>query len=136
MGRQPGEVLDVRIEAELKGHRSTKKYVFYPKWIVNYPAFKESKGQRYKWIENAVIRDWYPLLLKGQDSISVHLILESDRWDHKEMGEMKFNLQVISSKKDKWIEVGRYSIEVIDYMFQVSQSHTVYDGKIERLRKL
>jgi len=135
-GKVSGEILDIRITAEFKGQRSSSKHTFYPKWIVNYSEFKACKGNRMKWIDKSVIREWYPLLLKGESDTSLHLILESDRWDQKLFGEMTFDIEVISSKNKKWIKHGSYSLPIIECMYAISQSHTVYDKSIEELRKL
>lgn len=135
-GRIAGEILDMRIVAEFKGHYSMKKYTFYPKWVVDYSIFQKNRTNRFKWIASAVKRDWYPIVLSGQQSESIHVILEDDRWDQKESGEMTSCLQVISSKKKRWIEYGRYSIHIIDRIFEKEESWTTYDSKIEELRKL
>ena len=135
-GRISGEILDVRIVAEFKGHRSARKYVFHPKWIVDYSSFNKDRTERFQWIKKAIIRDWYPVLLKGQSDVTVHLILENDRWDQKENGKMSYCLEVISSKKKKWIECGRYSLPVVEDMFDSKSCYTSVDNKIEELRKL
>jgi hypothetical protein len=135
-GRVSGEVLDIRIVGEFKSHRSSSKYTFFPKWVVNYPDFKGCRGDRMKWIDKSVIKEWYPLLIKGQSDVVLHLILESDRWDQKQYGEMTFDIEVISSKNRKWENHGSYSMQIIEYMYAIPQSHTVYDKRIEELRKL
>ncbi len=135
-GKVSGEILDIRIVGEFRGHRSSSRHTFYPKWAVDYSQFKACKGDRMKWIDKSVIRDWYPLLIKGQSDVSLHLILESDRWDQKQYGEMAFEIEVISSKSKKWKRYGSYSLEIVEYMYAISQSHTAYDRRIEELRRL
>jgi len=136
VGRISGEILDARIVAEFKGHRSNRKYVFYPQWIVDYSAFQKDRTERFQWLKKAIIREWYPVLLKGQSDINLHLILETGRWDQKENGKMLYCLEVISSKKKKWIECGRYSLLITEDMFDEKSCYTTFDNKIEELRKL
>jgi len=136
VGRISGEILDARIVAEFKAHRSNRKYVFYPKWIVDYSAFQKDRAERFQWLKKAVIRDWYPIVLKGQSDVNLHLILESNRWDQNENGKMSYCLEVISSKKKKWIEYGRYSLSITEDMFDDKSCYTSFDNKIEELRKL
>lgn len=136
VGRISGEILDVRIVAEFEGYRFNKRYLFYPKWIVDYSAFNKDRTERFQWLEKAIIREWYPILLKGQSDVNLHLVLEADRWDQKENGKMTYCLEVISSKKKKWIECGRYSLHVTEDMFDDKSCYTTFDDKIEELRKL
>jgi len=135
-GRIAGEILDMRIIVEFRGHRSVKKYTFYPKWIVESSIFNKNRTNRHKWIDSAVKRDWYPIVLLGQQSESVHVILEGSRWDEKETGRMTYYIQIISSKKEKWIGYGQYSLSIFDEMFEEEGSFTTYDSRIEELRKL
>ena len=62
-GKRPGEILDIRIVADFVERRSHKRYVFYPKWLVDYTRFQKDRAKRFQWIHEAVLRDWYPLSL-------------------------------------------------------------------------
>ena len=135
-GRVAGEILDMRVVAELKGHRSVRKYNFYPKWIVDYSIFQKNRTNRMKWIDLAMKREWYPIVLPGQQSESVHVILEGDRWDNKENGRMEYCLQILSSKKKKWVEFCQYSLPIHEEMFESKSCWSTYDSRIEELRKL
>jgi len=133
-GRRPGEVLDVRIVAEFEGHRSKKRYAFYPNWVVDYSSFQRSHTDRFQWIHEAVLRDWYPLSLSGQKDTHVHLILEGERWDEKLQGVMKCNLQIISSGRKQWIDLGQYEWLITDDMFEEKSTHTALDKRIDRVK--
>jgi hypothetical protein len=135
-GKVPGEISDIRIVGELAGHRTTRKFNFYPKWIVNYTSFKEHGSDRFAWIATSVLRDWYPFMLGGHDQKDLHIVLESDRWDHKESGELKLVFEVISSKSKKWITYANYSLHISEGMFEDKSSFSPYDEKIEKLRKM
>jgi len=136
LGKIPGEVMDIRIVGEFKGHRSSKTYVFYPQWIVDYPAFQKNRADRMTWTQEAIIRDWYPVLLKGQGEVHLHVILECGRWDQKENGEMLFRLEVISSKKKEWLVKRKYTLHITEDMFEEKSSYAAYDSSVEDLRKL
>jgi hypothetical protein len=133
LGRRPGVVKDVRLVAVFKGYRTNKKYVFYPNWIVDYPKFCETKPDRFKWIDKAVVREWYPILLGSQKESHVHLILESDRWDQKESGSFEISFEVATGKK--WRVYQKYSLHFDDSIFETNETYTAYCGEIERLRE-
>jgi hypothetical protein len=135
-GRIPGEVLDIRIVAELAGHRSNRKFVFYPMWIVDCSRFEQDRTERFKWIKSAILRDWYPIMLGAQGEKDVHVVLESDRWDHKESGEMKLTFEVIAAGMREWSRCETYTLPISEDMFESTSSYTPYDEKIETLRKL
>jgi hypothetical protein len=135
-GRLPGEILDLRIVAKFKGHRTTRRYVFYPKWIVNYPQFQELHAERFEWINKAVVREWYSFLLKGQSEKELHVVLETDRWEQRETGSMHLCLQYIASAKREWMTAAEYEFHVSDDMFDEKATYTAHDEKVEGLRKL
>jgi hypothetical protein len=135
-GRLPGQVLDIRIVLELAGHRSSRRFVFYPKWIVDYSHFHRDHADRFKWLESAVLRDWYPFVLGAQSEKDLHLVLESDRWDHKERGQMKLTLEVIAAGSRQWSACATYALFLSEDMFGSTSSFTAYDEKIEKLRAM
>ena len=134
-GRRPGQVLDIRIVADFEGHRSKKRYVFYPKWIVDYAAFQRKRTARFEWIHDAVLRDWYALTLGGQQDAHTHLILEGGRWDDRFQGRMICSLQVVSSEKRGWAELAEYEWLITEDMFDEKSTHTASDKNVEALRK-
>ncbi|MGC4083397.1 MAG: hypothetical protein QM736_15125 [Vicinamibacterales bacterium] len=136
LGRRPGEVLDVRIVAKLNGHRSHRKFVFYPKWIVNYAHFQKDRAHRMTWLDSAVSRDWYPFMLGPMGEKDLHVILEGDRWDHKETGAIELTFAVFSSAGEAWSTLGNYTLHISDDMFEGHSSYTVSDKKIENLRRI
>jgi hypothetical protein len=135
-GRVAGEVLDLRIVAELTSHRTNRKYTFYPKWIVDYARFNQRHTERFAWIEAAIIREWFPFTLGGQDQRELHLVLEGDRWDHKQEGTLKLVLEAISSKTKAWEEKASYELHVSEDMFESKSTYVAYDKNAERLREL
>jgi hypothetical protein len=136
LGRRPGKVLDVRIIAKLNGHRSQRKFVFYPKWIVKYADFQRDRAERMTWINSAVSREWYPFMLAPMGERDIHVILEGDRWDHKESGTIEFSLEAFSSSEKTWSTLGRYELHISEDMFEGNSSYTVSDVKIEKLRRI
>lgn len=135
LGRQPGEVLDVRIVCELRSHQTIRKFSFYPRWIVDYSQFQRSGSERFEWLDSAVLRDWYPFTLGASSEKDIHVVLEADRWDYKENGEMTLSLEIISLPGSKWRRLASYKLRVSEDMFEGKSSYSPYDEKIERLRK-
>ena len=107
-GKGVGKVLDMRIVMVLGSGESQKEYAYYPKWIVDNSKFTEYHTDRFKWIDVAVKGKWKSLALSGQQTESFHVILEGDRWDDKQGGNMDYYLQVLDSKIKKWLDYGKY----------------------------
>lgn len=136
LGQRTGQVLDFRITADLTTKDGTRHYDFYPAFIVDYKTFNESHTDRFKWVENAVIREWYPLTLAGKQTISLHIVMEHSRWDNMEEGLMTFCLEAFSSQTKKWLECDRYSLPILKNMYEKESSCTTFDSKLETIRKL
>ena len=134
VGKRPGAVLDIRIICELSGYRNNRKFIFYPKWIVNYSEFKKNSPERFRWIKSAITRDWYSLNLGASDEKDVHVILEGDRWDYPEKGEMTMRLEIASSTGG-WQKHATYKLPVTEDMFEGSSSYSPYNEAIEKLRE-
>ena len=135
-GRRDGEIRDIRLVAELVEHRNTRRYYFYPKWLVDYSQFQRHRPERFEWIDKSIIRDWYPFILGGQSEKDVHVVLEGDRWDHRFEGEMKIELQFASSKSSGWVSLAHYNLQIEEEMFSSKSSWGLYDKRIESLRKM
>ncbi|MCC4632019.1 hypothetical protein [Xanthomonas dyei] len=136
VGKRSGEVSDVRIVGHLDGHRSRQQFVFYPKWVVDYATFQRAGSERFKWINSAVLRDWYPFTLGGESEKDLHLVLEPGRWDHKQIGELSLELEVFSSGSGKWTRKASYKLSVTDSMFDSKSSYAPYDEKMESRRNV
>jgi hypothetical protein len=135
-GRLPGEILDMRIITEFKGHSTPRQCYFYPKWIVDYSKFQELRRKRFEWIEKAGVRNWYSFLLRGQSEKDLHIVLETERWEQRETGSMHLCLQYISSAKRKWITVAEYQCYISDDMFDERSTCSAGKKEVEELRNL
>jgi len=135
-GRGMGKVLDMRIVAVLEKGKSKKEYEYYPKWVVDYSKFTEFHTDRFKWIDTATKGKWYPLTLAGQQSESVHVVFEADRWDEKQGGNMNYYLQVLDSKNKKWIENGKYHLIIALSIFEDKSTRTGSGSEVAKYRKL
>jgi len=137
-GRRPGEILDIRIIAEHTDSQPNKRYVFYPEWLVDYSRFNKDSTERFKWLDEAVIRDWYSISLGGHKDVHVHLILElmGERWDEKLNGNFECTLQYISTQKEEWIVLGEYNLLLMDDLFEENCTYVATDKNIEKIRKL
>jgi hypothetical protein len=136
LGKLSGEIIDIRITAELKSNRSNQKFVFYPKWVVNYSIFQKHNTERFTWINEAVISNWSPILLFGGKDTKVHLILEGDRWDNHIEGKLSFTLEYITSKNSEWKQISDFELFITKDMFANKSTYTPYDKKIEENRKI
>lgn len=134
LGQQIGEVMDLRILAELTSKENVIKHTFYPVWVVDYNSFWKNRLDRFKWIECSVIREWYPFTLAGKESISMHLVLEHLRWDTIETGLMAFCLEAFCSQTKRWLELGRYSLHITKDLYETGSSCTPYDPRLEKRR--
>ena len=138
LGQQTGEVIDLRIVAELTANENVRKHAFFPKWVVDYSSFQKYQSDRFRWIESSVIREWYPISLAGKESKSMHLIFEPElvRWDDIETGMMTFCLEVFSSREKKWLECDRYSLSITKDMYESGASTTPWDSKLGEIRRM
>jgi len=136
LGKLSGEIIDVRILGELESVRSNQKFEFYPKWTVNYSEFQKNNIERFVWLNEAVLSNWSPILLFGGKETSKHIILEGPRWDNKMEGVLKFRVEYIASNSNKWKEINNYELPIVKEMFEGKSTHTPYDEKIEKHRKI
>ncbi len=135
-GKGVGKVLDMRIIMLLGSGESQKEYAYYPKWVVDYSKFTEYRKDRFKWIDTATKGKWYPLVLAGQQAESFHVVLEGDRWDEKQSGNMNYYLQVLDSKNKKWTEYGKYHMILPMSSFEDRSTRTGSGSEVAKYRKL
>ncbi|HEV7164285.1 MAG TPA: hypothetical protein VGO35_02705 [Gammaproteobacteria bacterium] len=134
-GRVAGEIRDIRIIADVHELRNTRKFYFYPTWLVDYPSFQRYHTERFKWLEKSVLRDWYSFIVGGQAKADIHLILEGGRWDNIFEGTMEIELQFASSKSVKWVSLARYRLIITEEMFSSKSCWTPSDKRVESLRE-
>ena len=82
------------------------------------PKFSSKRHQRFQWIEDAVEREWYPLILGPKDKQYIHIIMEGTRWDKKLPGAIKFEFEIKTSEQKDWHKIERYYVYVIAEMFE------------------
>ncbi|MFX0203677.1 MAG: hypothetical protein ACFFCW_46865, partial [Candidatus Hodarchaeota archaeon] len=76
------------------------------------------------------------LLMNRPNMWVIDSILEGDRWDQKESGEMSLVLEVLSSKKKQWKDYRKYKLFFSDDIFETNDTYVAYDKDIEELRKI
>lgn len=135
LGKKVGEIKDIRLRAILKTNQFEKKYVFYAKWIVDYVSFNKHHINRFSWIENSIQRDWYPLILMGNEQKSVHIIFEGGRLDRRMKGNMRFSLEIYSSENNEWIQLNKYQHLLTSDQFSENSTHTFSDKQQKHIRK-
>lgn len=133
-GSLSGEIPDIRIVQNQKLRNHQRKCTFYPKWIIDYPKFEPIRQSRFEWIASSVIRDWYPLILAGDEEKSLHIVLESGRWDEKYTGTLNLSLEIFSSKEEKWIEYDKYEHLVTKDMYEKEETHILSNPKLRKIR--
>lgn len=134
IGKVSGEIQDVRVIASSTKSNSETKYTFSPKWIVDYKIFNECRTERFEWVEKAVIRNWYSVLVKAQSETNLHLILETGRWDNKWEGVLKCRLEVLTSKSKNWVNCGEYGLFIYSDMYEEKATHQL--GSIDKFKEI
>ena len=136
-GKRAGQVNDIRIIANYTDSETkhSETIYFYPKWIVDYSSFQRLRSERYKWLEESIIRERFPITVKGNDESYLHVILEADRWETKRKGEMSLTFQVHSSQHKKWKTCSDYMLSISEQMFGW-YAWTPFEKKLEQIRKL
>lgn len=136
-GKRPGEISDIRIVARFTDEEAGNEEMvfFYPKWIVDYSSFHKFRSDRFKWIENSIIREWFPMIVKGHSESYFHVVLEGNRWEVKRNGMMSFTFEVFTSEHNSWIKCADYDLEIHKGMFGW-YSWAPHEKRIEQIRKL
>ena len=116
-GEKTGQVINARFRAR----QHSREHSFYAKWVVDYPTFEKDRD-RNKWIDTAVKRDWYPLILSARETQQVHLVLEQDvddlSWDSQEKRSLNLVLEVLASDNAGWKEIDTYTLDVEKWMYE------------------
>ncbi len=132
-GQRPGEVSDVRIRMIMDD--LDLKHTFYAHWVVNYPLFNAERTDRFNWIHQAVIKEWYPMMLSGNAQESVHVVLEGGRWDSRLHGSATLKLEIYSSEQNRWVEYAEYHHLIHEEMFNTKSTYTLADTKLQKIRE-
>lgn len=127
LGKQSGVIYDIRLICKQNERQTKKEYQFYPKWIVDYSKFQKQNTNRLKWINDAVIKEWFTTILPASSSRDFHIILEGDRWDNKFVGRFQVALEIYTSKTNKWVKLSEYDWHVDEDMFEEKSTYTLFD---------
>lgn len=134
LGKRGGEVTDVRLEGKLRSEEADKTFVFYARWIVDFRKFQQNRGDRLKWVESSIERDWYPLILAGDEHETLHVIFEGFRWDRKYTGKLDLSLQIFSSKKAEWVEYEKLEHSITENMYDATATYRLSGQKLGKTR--
>jgi len=135
VGQRTGQVIDVRILAEITSKGKPQKYAFFAKWVVDYASFMQNRENRFAWMKRAVKRNWYPLILRGGETKTLHLILEPiSEWYYGNKGMMKLYFQIFSSEEKRWLEIAQFWLEVDKDLYETGRSVIAYDSRLEDTR--
>ena len=124
-GARSGQVEDLRIIAEWKGYRESRKYEFYANYIVDYPSFHSDRKHRLQWERNAVIGEWKALWFQGHSEKHIHIVLEGPRWDTKQVGHIFCTLEIKEvvvramglRRQEIWKPLAEYKFLITPQMF-------------------
>lgn len=134
LGKRGGEVTDIRLEGKLRSKEAERRFVFYAKWIVSFKKFQQNRDERLKWVESSIERDWYPLILTGDEQKTFHVIFEGFRWDRKYTGNLDLSLQIFSSKKDEWMEYEKFEHSITENMYNATSPIRLSSKKLGKTR--
>ncbi|MCW4041324.1 MAG: hypothetical protein NWE83_11320 [Candidatus Bathyarchaeota archaeon] len=133
-GKRRGEITDIRFKGTLSTQDMTRTFVFYAKWIVTFPLFQRQRGERLKWVQTAIERDWYPLILAGDEQLSLHIIFEGFRWDQQYTGTLNLTLQLYTSEKDEWKDHETFEHRLSDEMYTDTVTRSLSTEKLAKTR--
>ena len=129
-GKLSGVVWDIRIRALFK----SEWLKFYPLWVVDYGAFQKHRGDRFRWIQEAVTGQWYPVFLTGQEAQHRHLIFEGPRWENGHEGVMTCIIETFAATRNRWIPCCSFLLHVPPQMYETTDSQMVEDTHVGHIR--
>lgn len=135
LGKRVGEVKDLRFNGVLRSDGQERGFVFYAKWVVDFRLFQRDRVDRMAWVTSSVERDWYNLVLAGDDQRSLHLIFEGLRWEKAVAGELLLTLQLLSSRDEEWVDLAQYRQVIVPAMFERTSSQIMSGGSLGRARE-
>lgn len=127
LGKRAGEIIDIRFSGKIDTGDIERVFIFYAKWIVDFRKFNQNRDNRLKWLETSIIRDWYPMVLVGDEQKHLHIVFEGLRWDKKFIGKLNLSLDVFSSDNTQWENHEKFELsitpEIYDNTFTISLSN-------------
>lgn len=135
LGKRAGEIIDIRFSGNLRTEETDKTFDFYAKWIVDFREFQQNRDSRLNWLETSIIRDYYPLILLGDEQKSFHIVFEGFRWDKKYTGNLMLSLELFSSEKSDWVEYENFELQITPTMFDETLTIGLSNEKMEKTRK-
>ena len=111
-GQQSGKIEDIRISVDMGGENRTD--IYEPAFIVDLNEFERHRQDRIAWMENAVVRNWYPFILRGNEEKSPHIVFQYWRWSEKQTGIMNISFEVKSSASEGWVVINKYDLVITE----------------------
>ncbi len=108
-GARAGKVMGLRIRTNFPDLPIPNNYeIFQPEWEIDHKIFEPISGNRFEWIEKAVIADWMPFVVLPKQTITKHLIFES-KWDEPVIQEnISFELEINTDTDKKWRSIAKW----------------------------
>lgn len=139
LGKIAGSINDVRLVGDFITKEGKERVCFYPNYVVGYSEFHQSGNDRSQWLKSAIKGGWYPLCVRGQGDVSIHLVLERSgqgmSFKNKKVGKMSLNLEVSHSKSKQWESIAVYEATVPEIIYDQNTTLSYQNPKLEPLRK-
>jgi hypothetical protein len=139
VGSRGGKISDIRLVATLDtGSDNTVIYPFYATWIVDFPKFHKHYSDRGAWIEEAILRDWYPVYLKSGDQQQFHIVFEGEGvvWNSKLSGRLTVRAEIYTSENNEWSAFAHYRHELEPLMFDRGDKYGLRELRPAPIRDL
>ncbi|WP_394203775.1 hypothetical protein [Marinagarivorans algicola] len=139
LGKIAGSINDVRLVGDFITKEGRERVCFYPRYVVDYSKFNQRSNDRSQWLISAIKGDWYPLCVRGQGDVSVHLVLEGSGQGRilkiKKVGQMNLSFEVSYSKSKQWESIEAYEASVPEIIYDQNCTISYQNPKLEPLRK-
>lgn len=131
-GQRVGKVYDLRIVATHleSGDKSYSMSFFNAVWAVDVEG--NANRQDRSWLYSSIRHDWYPILIRGNDEKSIHVVLELDPpvklWYQGVSGNLHLSLQLRYDGSDGWEEIQSYRLTKVERAYDVESLFAIRRG--------
>ncbi len=109
VGARAGKVVGLRIRVRYPDLPTRNNFEFFsPQWDVDYKIYNPISNERFEWFDKAIIGEWMPFIVLPKQTVTKHLIFESN-WDEPIFQDkVIFELEIYTSTAQKWQQVARW----------------------------
>jgi hypothetical protein len=108
-GASVGKVLGLRIRINFPDLPKPNNYqIINPKCEVDFKKFESTSNQFFKWMDEAILREWMPFVVLPKQTITKHLVFQS-RWEKVIIQDkVIFELEIYTNIKKKWQRIAQW----------------------------